>query len=530
MVCTRSKFSFALSSVLLLVAELRTVALSGQRAPGTPVGTNYWFFNDPPVLNIAGLTAFEAHLTDSDANNLGEGLWSEGSGTLRLVARERSQAPDAPTGANFVSFSTPVLNDTGQLAFGGHSRVRNGPSFSGIWKEQLGEQLGYVEAVTLDGFSNGIVLINDKGDIASRNIGIWSTSSGTVDWVARFENQAPGMPSGVQFNSLRTPVLNNSGELAFAASVTGIGTRFTLDGVWSGSPGNLELVAQAGSPVPGITNGVEFEQFTDSVVLNSSGQTAFGAFLTGSGVDSDNKRGVWSEGSGSLDLIARSGSSAPGTETDVEFSGFGSPLLNDAGLTAFTASLIGDSVDVTNGRGIWSETAGNLDLIVRSGNQAPGTPSGANFEDFGTPALNANGQLAFIAGLFIPRQIERDGPIIGDPNSGVDSTNDDGLWATDIEGTLHLIAREGDLLEVGPNDFRTILSLDFEANTGNGDGRPSGFNNRGQIAFAASFREGGSGVFVSNLVTVPEPSTLLLILSGVVLSVLSTQADRRTRR
>lgn len=172
MVCTRSKFSFsfALSSVLLLVAmntvasagDLRTVALSGQHAPGTPIGTNYWFFNNPPVLNVAGLTSFEAHFIDKDANNSGEGIWSEGSGTLQLVARERSQAPNAPSGASFVSFSTPNLNDTGQLAFGGHSSSSVGTSFSGIWKEQLGN----VEAVILGG------------------------------------NQAPGTPSGVSFRSL----------------------------------------------------------------------------------------------------------------------------------------------------------------------------------------------------------------------------------------------------------------------------------------------------------------------------------------
>ena len=47
-------------------------------------------------------------------------------------------------------------------------------------------------------------------------------------------------------------------------------------------------------------------------MLNDAGQTAFRADLTGSGVGSTNNQGVWSEGSGSLALVARTGSQAPG--------------------------------------------------------------------------------------------------------------------------------------------------------------------------------------------------------------------------
>jgi hypothetical protein len=73
-------------------------------------------------------------------------------------------------------------------------------------------------------------------------------------------------------------------------------------------------------------------------------------------------------------------------------------------------------------------------------------------------------------------------------------------------------------LKTGPNDFRKISSLDFAANSGNGDGRQSGFNDRGQIAFAAFFMDGSSGVFVSDVVAVPEPGGYAL-LAALVLSV-----------
>ena len=61
-------------------------------------------------------------------------------------------------------------------------------------------------------------------------------------------------------------------------------------------------------------------------------------------------------------------------------------------------------------------------------------------------------------------------------------------------------------MELGPDDFRTITSLDFSGNTGNGDGGPSGFNDSGQLAFSASFADGSIGVFVSQLVATSSPA------------------------
>jgi len=62
----------------------------------------------------------------------------------------------------------------------------------------------------------------------------------------------------------------------------------------------------------------------------------------------------------------------------------------------------------------------------------------------------------------------------------------------------------------------TISALNFVYDgTGNSDGRPSGLNSRGQIAFWARFNDGTQGIFVSDRVAVPEPSTLGLIVVGI---------------
>ncbi|MGI9428061.1 MAG: DUF7453 family protein, partial [Bythopirellula sp.] len=297
---------------------------------------------------------------------------------------------------------------------------------------------------------------------------------------------------------------------------TGV-VQFTNDqGIWSERDGSgLTLVARTGDPAPGTAAGLTFSNLSVPV-LNSSGQTAFRGSLTGTGVDSTNDRGIWSEGAGSgLALVAREGSSAPGTAVGVNFRGLGDPLLNSGGQLAFTGRLTGIGVDSTNDSGIWSEGAGHgLTLVARAGEAAADTAAGVSFSTFFfAPVLNSSGQTAFFGSL---------------TGTGVDFQNDGGIWAEDSAGNLQLIVREGDLLDVSDDpltpDERTIMFLGFNpqgfiGNTGNGDGRPSGFNDKGQLAFFARFTDGSRGIFVSNLVAVPEPSALALLLMQSVASV-----------
>ena len=197
-----------------------------------------------------------------------------------------------------------------------------------------------------------------------------------------------------------------------------------------------------------------------------------------------------------------------GTSGGANFFNFNWPVLNGAGQTAFVADLTGTGVDDSNDLGIWSEGGGNgLSLIARTGDAAPGTSSGVNFSDFGFVSnlvLNGSGQTAFFGDL---------------TGTGVDSSNDGGIWAEDRSGVLTLIAREGDLIDVdsGPSvDLRAIRNLFFSGITGNEDGRRSSFNDLGQLAFGATFTDGSSGIFVSNLVAVPEPTSWVLAVLGLL--------------
>jgi hypothetical protein len=541
--------TFLLSSLLSAAAHaatLRTVALSGQQVPGMPDGTVFTGFGSP-VLNDAGQTAFKGSY--SNGSNFGQGVLSEGAGSLNLVGAVGQQVPGMPDGVTYYNFPNPgriVINDAGQTAFGAEI---TGP---------------------------GVNFTNSEG--------IWSSGPDGSAPVARSGEQAVGAPAGVvyEFDSERSTrqfCFNDAGQVAFQSHLYDSGAGFYIGyGIGAKRDGGLELVARKGNHAPGTPDGVNFSDLSfPGFTLNNRGQTAFPGILTGSGVDETNNTGIWSEGSGSLALVAREGSQAPGMPDGAVFNSvvFSAPELNNAGQTAFASQVTGGGVDATNNNGIWLSTAGNLSLAVREGAQAPGTPSGVNFGNSTSwLALNDAGQIAFLAGLsgagvssinslglwsgapgslaLVARTGDHapgtgDGvvfrslisPITGDldlmlnaagqtalvgqlAGSGINSSNLIGIWATDSHGALQLIARAGDQLEVAPGDFRTIggLVLPFtdsqSRSTGNADGRPSAFNNRGQLAFRATFTDGTSGIFVSNRVAIPEPSALALVAVGVV--------------
>ena len=127
------------------------------------------------------------------------------------------------------------------------------------------------------------------------------------------------------------------------------------------------------------------------------------------------------------------------------------------------------------------------------GDQAPGMPPGVVFSriqnggsiltPFTLVRLTDTDQIAFMTGV---------------AGHGVNSTNQIGLFASDGNGNLGLIARSGDFMDVGNGELRQIAQL-----------WPDTFNSRNQLSFLAYFADGTNGAFVA---TVPEPTTTLLVL------------------
>jgi len=507
------------------------IALTGDAVPGAAPGVTFSSFGSINVINDAGQVSFVAFLTGTGVNGFNNsGLYSGTSASLGQVAREGSQAPGAAAGVNFSIFDTPVINNAGQTAFLGTLTgtgviVANN---KGVFSE-AGGSLGLVArgGSAAPGTPAGVnftsnfseLLFNNAGQAAFRNVlagtgvdstnnsAIFSQGSGTLDLVARGGDAAPGTGPGVNFTIFESPVMNNAGQAAFMTVLTGTGVDSTNDrAIFSEAGGTLGLVARKGDTAPGAGPGWRFS-YLYTPAINDLGQTAFTANMINTDAGTTYEAAIFSEAGGTLGVVARESDTAPGT--GAQFNGFFNPVINNTGQTAFLSGLIGTGVVSTNNNGIFSEFGGTLGLVAREGDAAPGTEPGVIFGGttytFTLPVLNDAGQTAFIANL---------------TGAGVTSSSDKGIFATDMDGVLQLIAREGDLFDVDPDtvgvDNRTISIVNLVEDAGGSDGRSTSFNNNGQLVFRLVFTDGSQGVFIAN---VPEPTSLaLLAVGGLLLS------------
>jgi hypothetical protein len=246
--------------------------------------------------------------------------------------------------------------------------------------------------------------------------------------------------------------------------------------------------------------------------MNASGQIAFGAALTGTGVTTSNDSGIWiGSTSGNLQSLAREGKLAPGTPAGVIYGSFfndgRAAALNDNNVVAFRSDLLGTGITAANNLAIFSGSASaGISLVARKGDHALGTATGVTFSNLGAPLLSANGQVVFNATIAGP---------------GINAGNDTGLWITDITGTAaQPLLREGDLFDVddGPGqDLRTIATINVVLTPSNeyldADGK--------HLELTLSFTDSTSGIFS----IAPEPGAL-----GTLALVMTIATLRRCRR
>jgi hypothetical protein len=209
---------------------------------------------------------------------------------------------------------------------------------------------------------------------SDRTTGIFDASSAaTITPIAGTLSSAQG-PAGATFASFGPPAINENGINAFRAILsagTGV-TSANEEGIWTdNSSGSSQLVTQTGAgPAPGTT--VPFAALSDPV-FNDNNDVAFvGTLKVGAGLaTAATKSGVWSNESGRLALVARTGTQAPGCATGVTFAGFSEIALPDSNGVVMLATLNPNPALGVNGAtdvGVWAtDGSGNLDLIVRTG-------------------------------------------------------------------------------------------------------------------------------------------------------------------
>ena len=172
---------------------LQYVTRTGDVAPGTASATYSSLSN--PVYNDHNQCAFEALLkvvSGQATSSTEQGIWSDSSGTLSLVARQGSQAPQCSTGANFASFYSIGLPYSG----------------------------GSLIYATLTTGSGGVNSANDAG--------IWRGNSTSDLALVQRSGDVVGGKTISLFNFLSTPTnvigqtrnFTSSGDIAFQATFT----------------------------------------------------------------------------------------------------------------------------------------------------------------------------------------------------------------------------------------------------------------------------------------------------------------------
>jgi hypothetical protein len=201
--------------------------LKGNPADGVP-GTTFASFS-PPIVNANGRIAFSALLRSgstvvTSANN--SGIWAEDSGGFRHLIARTSGSAAGLIGATYSSLGNPVYNDNEQIAFMAGLKLVRGAS-----------------------------------------TGIFSNATGTLSVFRIQGDRADGANAGVFYHAFKSLVFTDD-SIVFSASLAGPAVTATNDaGIWSTNitTGQTTLVARTGE-VDGVTGKV-FKTLTIFPVL-----------------------------------------------------------------------------------------------------------------------------------------------------------------------------------------------------------------------------------------------------------------------
>ena len=126
---------------------------------------------------------------------------------------------------------------------------------------------------------------------------------------------------------------NDQLETAFTAGLTGTsGGSEDSHGIFLSSGGQLSQIARSGQAVPGGKERLRRTSIA-SRELNNSGTVAFSASMNGTTGGASDDEGIYRFSGGSLSQVARRGQIAP--DGNGTFGSMFGPVLNDSGEIAF---------------------------------------------------------------------------------------------------------------------------------------------------------------------------------------------------
>lgn len=513
--------------------ELEVIAVSGQSAL-EPIDGYEARSVAARLLGADGQVAFAVQMKGSGINNVLRSLWRSDQQHTEMVALDGEPAPRTNDGSVYDLLDAQRFVSDGTLYFTSNLLPNGFERSTGLLAHAAGGsaslQARFTETFSRDMSinQNGLtaVLANDK------NIYLYEHLSSSPQLAFEAGSNAPGVDVD-QPLALGAPSLNNQGLFVAGG---GFGSMYEWPpsisdknntGYWTvNQAGDVTQVVRKGSPAPHSLPMAEFghmflaRAFSSRAVINDAGQVAFhtGVRLSTTPVDEYEDFAIWAtDSAGVLHPIAERSALAPGGGGLV-FDYLFEPLISNHGDVVFAGDLRRSSPEqILSDSGIWrGRVDEDLVPVVLEGQQAPGLPTGVVFGDFGFAAeaaqeggsfeVNGGGRVAFTARLRISADADLE---LGDSPHGI--------WAEDLNGELQLIARTGGTIDVDPDpavvDERVV---EYISSLGNlfGNASQQYFNDRGQILFTATFTDGTTGVFVSNLVAVPEPAGLALTIAA----------------
>ena len=341
--------------------------------------------------------------------------------------------------------------------------------------------------------------------------------------------QAPGMEPGTKFfdDSFGSTGgvaarIDRAGNVAVNAFATGPGiSRDTNgEGLWSTSNGPLSLIVRQGDPAPETEAGVTFNRFDNFFQpvppKISGGFVSFHSILRGPGIGGGNSEGIWSNASGTLSKVVRTGDPCPGLQDGSVFTAF-NHISQPSGHVALNATFgaFGEIPGIDpNKEGFWSNTSGTLQLIAAGGNLAPGTTTAVRFGQGGIFAVRG----AFREWAFNSSRVVFHANLTG---SNIHDLNDEGIWIQSDIGP-RLIVREGDPAPgFGPGvHFGAVTGIDaFGASAG------LIVSSTGATVFDATVSGGGID-FASALYTTRGTGEAQLLARGGFLQLAVNDFDR----
>ncbi len=183
-------------------------------------------------------------------------------------------------------------------------------------------------------------------------------------------------PGGGVWTSLGPPTISRTGRVAFVGEVQGLFTQTGIWSEGHSGAGNLEPVVRQFQSVPSLTPMTygEFLSIFHTPVMSDSGDIAFGAPLVGDSVNDDTDIGILRHIGGQLEVVALPFWPAPGGGLYGSISNL--PAMNNIGEVAFHSRLIGGGVQPANDSGVYREGAGPTELVFREGDPIAGIQNG----------------------------------------------------------------------------------------------------------------------------------------------------------